>query len=200
MIIETGTETATDNLFQDRDLAWVEFNRRVLCEAEDERTPLLERVKFLAIFSTNLDEFFMKRVGLSKLHAAAIGAFRRLLCSCRTVGHNGESDRFLRIGYPRTPDGIRSPAGQRIVRDELTTRTQSMRGLTIGFAWATMQRTFGDRRRAFAILRQTLFIKLGLQHDRRKSVDTWFPEDAFAAAVCIGHLPAPRATSRGESC
>jgi polyphosphate kinase len=47
-----------------RDLAWLEFNRRVLQEALDERTPLLERVKFLAIFSSNLDEFFMKRMAL----------------------------------------------------------------------------------------------------------------------------------------
>jgi polyphosphate kinase len=48
----------------DRDLSWLEFNRRVLHEALDERTPLLERVKFLAIFTSNLDEFYMKRVGL----------------------------------------------------------------------------------------------------------------------------------------
>jgi polyphosphate kinase len=48
----------------DRDLSWLEFNRRVLHEAEDDRSPLLERVKFLAIFSSNLDEFFMKRIGL----------------------------------------------------------------------------------------------------------------------------------------
>ena len=46
----------------DRDLSWLEFNRRVLHEALDERNPLLERVKFLAIFSSNLDEFFMKRM------------------------------------------------------------------------------------------------------------------------------------------
>jgi polyphosphate kinase len=48
----------------DRDLSWLEFNRRVLYEAVDERTPLLERVKFLAIFSSNQDEFFMKRIAL----------------------------------------------------------------------------------------------------------------------------------------
>src|SRR5262249_48828928 len=47
-----------------RDLSGLEFNRRVLQEALDERNPLLERVKFLAIFSSNLDEFFMKRIAL----------------------------------------------------------------------------------------------------------------------------------------
>ena len=48
----------------DRDLSWLEFNRRVLAEALDGRNRLLERVKFLAIFSSNLDEFFMKRMAL----------------------------------------------------------------------------------------------------------------------------------------
>lgn len=47
-----------------RDLAWLEFNRRVLALAQDDRTPLLERVRFLSIFSTNLDEFCMKRLGM----------------------------------------------------------------------------------------------------------------------------------------
>lgn len=49
--------------YLNRELTWLAFNRRVLHEAEDSRTPLLERVKFLAIVSSNLDEFFMKRVG-----------------------------------------------------------------------------------------------------------------------------------------
>jgi polyphosphate kinase len=52
----------------DRDLSWLEFNRRVLAEALDERTPLLERMKFLAIFTSNLDEFFMKRMAVLREH------------------------------------------------------------------------------------------------------------------------------------
>lgn len=55
---------ALESIWIDRDLSWLEFNRRVLAEAFDERTPLLERVKFLGIFTSNLDEFFMKRMAV----------------------------------------------------------------------------------------------------------------------------------------
>ncbi len=58
-------------LYLNRELTWLEFNRRVLNEAEDERTPLLERVKFLAIVSSNIDEFFMKRIGGLKQQVGA---------------------------------------------------------------------------------------------------------------------------------
>ena len=69
---QAGTIDFSDpSLYVNRELSWIEFNQRVLDEALDIRHPLLERVKFLSIFSSNLDEFFMIRVSGIKDQIAA---------------------------------------------------------------------------------------------------------------------------------
>jgi len=62
-LLEAASPSLDDpRLYINRELSWLEFNARVLAEAADDRVPLYERLKFLAIFSSNLDEFFMVRV------------------------------------------------------------------------------------------------------------------------------------------
>jgi polyphosphate kinase len=68
-------DLSSPELYLNREFTWLGFNRRVLAEAEDERTPLLERLKFIAIVSSNIDEFFQKRIGgLKQQVGAEIGA------------------------------------------------------------------------------------------------------------------------------
>jgi polyphosphate kinase len=79
---ESTEDERSVRTFLNRELQWLEFNDRVLHQAIDERTPLLERVRFLSIFSSNLDEFFMKRVG---------GLRRQLAAGVETVAHENVS-------------------------------------------------------------------------------------------------------------
>ena len=100
---ETGTtaKLADPGLYINRELSWLEFNERVLELAEDESLPLLERVKFAAIYSSNLDEFFMVRVA---------GLKDQIEAGVEKPGING-------FTAPQTLEGIRQrvlEVGQRL--------------------------------------------------------------------------------------
>src|SRR5256714_14775063 len=90
------------SLYTNRELSWLDFNDRVLQLAEDERIPLLERAKFLAIWASNLDEFFMVRVA---------GLHDQVDAGIETSGPDGltPSEPLDRIPEPVVAQGERQP-------------------------------------------------------------------------------------------
>ena len=91
------------SLYINRELSWLEFNRRVLEEAQDPTVPLLERLKFLAIFSSNLDEFFMVRVGGLQQKVPA------------GIARGSGADRMPPQGTTRADQHDRPPDGRRAI-------------------------------------------------------------------------------------
>lgn len=89
------SEALPDDRFLDREESWLRFNQRVLELAEDPDLPLLERVRFLSIFSSNLDEFFMVRVA---------GLARRMATGLAVQSASGRQPRevLARTGRSRT--------------------------------------------------------------------------------------------------
>ena len=98
----TSSDLHSPDLYINRELSWVEFNRRVLEEAQDSRHPLLERVKFLSIFETNLDEFIMIRLA-------------------------GLKDQVVAQATNISPDGLNAEQQLRAVRECLAPLLQQVR-------------------------------------------------------------------------
>jgi polyphosphate kinase len=81
--------------FLNRDVSWLEFNARVLHEALDDRTPLFERARFLGIFQSNLDEYFMKRMG--SLYSGSRIDFRNRLMPLLDQAHDCFNHTILKL-------------------------------------------------------------------------------------------------------
>jgi polyphosphate kinase len=129
--------------YLDREQSWVRFNQRVLELAEDDRIPLLERVRFLAIFASNLDEFFMVRVA---------GLMRRMAAGFPVVAATGQApDELLKSTL--TQSGVLESRHATVfaeqVKPALTTR-----GIEI-LRWKEL--TGDERTRLTALFRESVY-------------------------------------------
>jgi polyphosphate kinase len=109
-----ATRRASPTVYLNRELSWIEFNARVLAEARDARNPLLERVRFLSIFASNLDEFFQIRIS---------GLRQQVVAGAAGIGSDGQ-----------TPAGQLAAARARVL--ELV-REQ-------GNTWAALRQELGE--------------------------------------------------------
>ena len=105
------------SLYVNRELSWLEFNRRVLEEAQDPLTPSLEKLKFASIFSSNLDEYFMVRVG---------GLFRVLNADVDDIDASG---RTVRQQLDEIAERVRTLVAEqyRCITEEVLPRLQKAR-------------------------------------------------------------------------
>ena len=116
MSVTTRVRSKAAERLLNRELSWLEFNARVLALAADERVPLLERLKFASIFSSNLDEFFMVRVaGLMGQAAAGFGVRSPgwTIPGGGVVGDPRPGARADRRAVPHLEPGAASGSGRR---------------------------------------------------------------------------------------
>lgn len=98
--VAAGPDLSSPQLYLNRELTWLRFNSRVLSEAADSRTPLLERVKFLSITGSNLDEFFMKRIG-GLMQQVGAGVTKRTTDGLTPLEQIDQCAAYVRTMLPR---------------------------------------------------------------------------------------------------